>query len=148
MKKSTRIAIAFLAIAGAAGTAAQAAEQGRRGGDDAPRAQMRFEQADADNSGDVTFEEFTAAVNGRMENADADGDGKMTVAEIADQIERNRLERAARRFVERFDADGDGALTVAEVESRQQKMFAWLDRNEDGKLTQEEMPKRGGWRRH
>ncbi|MGE0501433.1 MAG: EF-hand domain-containing protein [Rhizobiaceae bacterium] len=147
MRKS-KLAILFLAMAGTASTAAFAAEQGRRDGRDGPRAQMRFERADADSSGDVTFEEFTAAVKGRMANADADGDGKMTVGEIADQIERNRLERAARRFVERFDTDGDGALTVTEIEARQQKMFTWLDRNDDGKLTQDEMPKRGGKRRH
>ena len=146
MKTSTRLAIAFLAIAGASGTA-YAAEQGRRAGQDGPRAAMRFEAADADASGDVTFEEFSAAVNNRVSSADADGDGKMTVAEIADAIERNRAERAARRFVERFDTDGDGALTAAEIESRQKKMFALLDRNDDGKLVKDEMPRRGNKRR-
>ena len=73
----------------------------------------------------------------------------MTVAEIASEIERMRAERMARRIVERFDADGDGMLTVAEIESRQKKMFALLDRNDDGKIVKEEMPRgkfgRQGW---
>jgi hypothetical protein len=139
MKKSTRIALTFLAIAGAAGSTAFAADRdGRRDG----RQGMRFERADADSSGDVTFEEFAAAMKNRIGNADADKDGKMTVGEIASEIERMRAERMARRLVERFDTDGDGALTAAEIESRQKKMFALMDRNDDGKIIKEEMPRR------
>ena len=95
------------------------------------------------NSGDVTFEEFAAAMKSRIGDADADSDGKMTVAEIAAEIERMRAERMARRMIERFDTDGDGMLTLVEIEARQKKMFALLDRNDDGKIVPEEMPKRG-----
>jgi Ca2+-binding EF-hand superfamily protein len=150
MKKSSmKLALAFMALAGASGGAAFAQDGGdgqpfgpRRGGG------MRFERADADKSGDVSFEEFAAAMKTRMTTADADKDGKMTVAEIADEIERQRAERMARRIVERFDTDGDGALTLAEIESRQKKMFALLDRNDDGKVVREEMPRRGMGRRN
>jgi Ca2+-binding EF-hand superfamily protein len=141
MKKSTKITLAFLALAGAAGGVAFAADKHdgpRRGG------MMRFERADADSSGDVTFEEFSAAMNKRIGTADANGDGKITVAEIASEIERMRAERMAQRLVERFDTDGDGALTVAEIQGRQKKMFALLDRNDDGKIVKEEMPRRLG----
>ena len=142
MKKSTKIALTFLALAGAAGSAAFAADRdGRRDG----RQGMRFERTDADSSGDISFEEFAAAMKNRVGNADADKDGKMTVGEIASEIERMRAERMARRIVERFDADGDGALTTAEIESRQKKMFALMDRNDDGKIVKDEMPRR--WRR-
>ena len=142
MKKSTRIALTFLALAGAAGSVSAAvAQDGRRGGG------MRFEQTDADSSGDITFEEFAAAMENRVGKADKDGDGKMTVAEIASEIERMRAERMARRMVERFDTDGDGALTTAEIESRQKKMFALMDRNDDGKIVKEEMPRRWHGRR-
>lgn len=145
MKKSTKIAVAFMAIAGAAGSVAFAADhKGRHG--EGPR-EMRFEKADADSNGDVTFEEFAAAMKSRLGNADADKDGKMTVAEIASEIERMRAERMARRIVERFDVDGDGTLTMSEIESRQKKMFALLDRNDDGKLVKEEM-RHGGKGRH
>lgn len=140
MKTTTRLAVAFLALAGAAGGVAQAQDR-RNDGERGPG--MRLERADADNSGDVTFEEFQAAMKNRMGGADANGDGKMTVEEIAVEIQRQRSERMARRMIERFDVDGDGALTMAEIENRQKKQFALLDRNDDGKISDEEMPKRG-----
>jgi Ca2+-binding EF-hand superfamily protein len=143
MKKSTKIALTFLAIAGAAGSTAFAADRDGRDG----RQGMRFERTDADSSGDVTFEEFAAAMKNRIGNADADKDGKMTVGEIASEIERMRAERMARHIVQRFDTDGDGALTAAEIESRQKKMFALMDRNDDGKIVKDEMPRRWHGRR-
>ncbi|WP_432284498.1 acid-shock protein [Aminobacter sp. BA135] len=141
MNTSTRIAIAFLALAGTAGTSAFAANgQGPRGQNMKP--EMRFEKADADKSGDVTFEEFAAAMNNRLLDADENTDGKITVAEVADQIQRMRAERMAKRLIKRFDANGDGELTKAEIEGRQKKLFALLDRNDDGKIVKDEMPVR------
>lgn len=143
MSKSTRFAIAFLALAGTAATSSLAmAQNGSRG--DGMKAMQRLEKADADKSGDVTFDEFAAAMNQRFADADGNGDGKMTVAEIADQILRMRAERAAKRMVERFDTDGDGALTKAEIESRQKKLFALFDRNDDGKIAKDEMQRGHG----
>ncbi|PSJ53710.1 EF-hand domain-containing protein [Kumtagia ephedrae] len=144
MKTSTKLAMAFLAVATASGSAAFADERPRERGE---RENLRFERADADSSGDVTFEEFAAAMKSRIGAADTDGDGKMTVAEIASEIERMRAERRARRIVERFDTDGDGMLTAAEIESRQKKMFALMDRNDDGKIVPEEMRQGRNWRR-
>jgi Ca2+-binding EF-hand superfamily protein len=88
-----------------------------------------------------------AALNGRMGLADADNDGKLSVEEIALELERMRYRRMAQRMIERFDTDGDGALTTAEVESHQKKMFALMDRNDDGKVEQGEMRRRD-MRRH
>ena len=147
MKKSMKTALAFLAVASAAGGVAVAAEN-RPGFGEGPRHGMAFDRADADANGDVTFEEFAAAMNSRMGSVDADKDGKMTVAEIASEIERMRAERMARRVIERFDTDGDGALTAMEVETRQKEMFALLDRNDDGRILDEEMPRRRHWRGH
>lgn len=138
MTSKIRIAMAFLAVAASAATAS-AADRNMDGKD---RTAARFERADADSSGDVSFEEFSAALERRIGTADADGDGKMTVAEIAAQIEKSRVERMARRMIARFDTDGDGMLSMAEIEARQKKMFAWLDRNDDGTLQKDEMPGR------
>ncbi|QPC87233.1 acid-shock protein [Mesorhizobium sp. NBSH29] len=136
---TTKLALAFLALAAAGATTVYAAEKsGQR-----HRPALNFEKADADNSGDVTFEEFAAAINARSGIADADGDGKLTVDEIAGEIQRMRDKRMAERIIKRFDTDGDGALTMTEIVSRQKKMFAMLDRNDDGKVTKNEMP-RGG----
>jgi Ca2+-binding EF-hand superfamily protein len=138
MKTKTRYAIAFLAVAGALSTAAVAADNGRRGHN-----HNRLERADADKSGDITFEEFSAAMTDRFAGADADKDGKMTVGELADEIQRARAERMAKRMIRRFDTDGDGAITKTEVESRQKKRFALLDRDDSGKIDKDEMPRKG-----
>jgi len=136
MKKLT-LAMAFLALAGSAAYAQDGTRQaGERGNNGA------LARADADSSGDVSFEEFAAAMRSRAGLADADGDGKLTVEEIAAEIERMRNIRRAERLVKRFDANGDGTLTVEEVESRQRKMFALADRNDDGVLDRAEMPRR------
>lgn len=137
MKKTLTMAFAFLSLAGAAASAHAATQQGDRA---ANARQSRFERADADNSGDVTFEEFAALMNKRFAKADANGDGKITVGEIAEQIRHKRAERVAARMVKRFDVNGDGTLTRAEIENRQKKIFALLDRNDDGKLVKDEMP--------
>lgn len=148
MMKSTRFALAFLALAGLAGSTAFAQDRmgprhgmGERMG--GGMGMMRLDRMDADDSGDITFEEFAEAMNSRMGTANANNDGKMTVEEIAVEIQRVRAERMARRMIERFDTDGDGALTTAEVESRQKKRFALFDRNDDDKISDNEMPRRG-----
>jgi len=111
---------------------------------------MRLQKADADKSGDITFDECAAAMKGRIDTADANHDGKVTVAELAAQLEKARYERMAKRMIARFDTNGDGQLTEDEVQGRQKKLFALMDRNDDGKIEKDEMPRhhgrRGGWR--
>jgi len=108
---------------------------------------LRLERADADSSGDVTVEEFVAAMNCPLAKADADKDGRITVAGLADRIERTRIERMARGIIAGFDVDGEGTLTADEIQARQQRLFALLDRNTDGKFVPGEMPPRDGPRR-
>lgn len=144
MKTSTKLALAFLGLASLAGGVAYA--EGRHG-PDGKGAMLRFDRLDADQSGDITFDEFAAMLKSRIRNADANNDGKMTVEELAAEIEKMRAERMAKRLIERFDTDGDGMLTTAEVEARQKKMFALMDRNDDGKIVPDELPS-GKWRRH
>jgi len=138
MKKAS-LALAFLALASSAAFAQ----------DDKPaRGEMRgpgsdhLQRADTDSSGDISFEEFAAAIDRRSALVDADGDGRLTVEEIAAEIERMRNRRMAERIIARFDGDGDKVLTKEEIESRQRKMFALMDRNDDGKIERSEMPRR------
>ncbi|MAW87114.1 MAG: acid-shock protein [Phyllobacteriaceae bacterium] len=122
--------------------------RGMRG--DGPGGRM-FGRADTDNSGDISLEEFSAAMGGRILGADADGNGELTVGEVADAIIRMRAERRAQRMIERLDMDGDGKLTTAEIENRQKKIFALMDRNDDGKVDRDEIARsrrdHGGWHR-
>jgi len=147
MKTSTKLSLAFLTFAGLVSGVAYAA--GPDGGAGAPGGRggmMRFDRLDTDNSGDVTFEEFSAMLKSRVGEADANKDGKITVDELAAEIEKIRAERVAQRLIDRFDTNGDGMLTAGEVDSRQEKMFALLDKNDDGKIEKDEMPQRKGHR--
>jgi hypothetical protein len=152
MRKSTRLALGFAALAGAIATTAYAAEGTKGWGMHGMRGNMH--KADADKSGDITFDEFTAAMKGRIDTADANHDGKVTVEELAAQLEKARYERMAKRMIARYDTNGDGELTQDEVEGRQKKLFALLDKNDDGKIEKSEMRgmggwhHRGGWRHH
>ncbi|MFZ1680560.1 MAG: acid-shock protein [Rhizobiaceae bacterium] len=144
MKTLTKILLAAGAVA-VAGTSASLADDGwrRHGKNGGPDAMERFEKADADKSGDVTFDEFANAMNAGIGMADANKDGTLTADEITAEIQKRMAERMAARIIERFDTDGDGKLTTAEVESRQKKAFAMLDRNDDGKIARDELPRRG-----
>lgn len=141
MKTSTRLALAFLAFATSAGSAALAEETaGKPLGAAAKGPSPRFERVDADSSGDISFDEFSVAMNKRITKADANGDGKITVAEISAQFNGPRGERIALRTVDRFDANRDGSVTLVEIEGRQKKLFALLDVNDDGKIEPRELP--------
>jgi len=151
VKKSTKIAMAFIGIAALGTTAAKA--EWRPGPSQEMRGGMMMEQfknADADKNGDVTLQEFESAISNRLGAVDTNGDKKLTVAEVAAEIQRMRDERMAKRIIARFDTNGDGELTLDEVQNRGQKLFALLDRNDDGKIDANEMPRgqRGEFRHH
>ncbi len=135
----TLFGTALVLLAGAGAVTSSLAADGAQ---KAPTAPTRFQRADADKSGDLSLGEFAAMSDGYLAGADADRDGKMTVGEIADEIIRLRAERTAQRIVRRFDTDGDGAVSQAEMEARQKTRFTRLDKNADGKLSPDEMPKR------
>jgi Ca2+-binding EF-hand superfamily protein len=144
MKASIRTAVIFAAFSAALGGIAVAQDMPPMGGDGpmgfhAPMA--RLAKAVKDHDGAVTFEEFQAALPDIMK-ADANGDGKVTVEELAAYIEKMRAERAARRIMERLAGDPNGTLTEAAVADREHKMFALLDRNNDGKIEKDELPHR------
>ncbi len=145
MRKSTKLALAFAGLAGAVATVAFAAEGPGKG----MHRGMMFQKADADHSGDISFDEFSNAMGQRLGKPDADG--KITVEELAGRLEKARFERMAKRMIARFDTNGDGVLTADEIQGKQKKIFAMLDKNDDGKIEKDELPHRpwgGGWRRH
>ena len=68
--------------------------------------------ADANNDGNVTRAELTAALDKKFAELDKNGDGKVT------QEERRAMHEA--RFAERFkqmDKDGNGQISMAEMQA-------------------------------
>jgi len=145
MRKTTGLALAFVALAGAVGTTAYAennASARMREG-----TMMRLDKAMKDSNGTINFDQFSDAMNARLKKLVADNGGKLTVAQLAEALEKARFERMARRIIERYDTRGDGTLTADDITSRQKKIFAMLDQNNDGKIEKSELPKRAGHRR-
>ncbi|MBZ9744773.1 hypothetical protein LB516_05890 [Mesorhizobium sp. CO1-1-7] len=49
----------------------------------------------------------------------------------------------ARRIIARYDSKDDGTLTSDDITGREKKLFAMLDKNNDGKIEKGELPKDG-----
>lgn len=146
MRKSTKLALTFAALAGAVGTTAYAENNASaKMRDDM---MMRLDKTMRDSNGTITFDQFSDAMNARLKKMVADNGGKLTVAQLADALEKARYERMAKRIIERYDTRGDGTLTIDDITSRQKKVFAMLDRNNDGKIEKSELPKGGRFGRH
>ena len=148
MRKTTGLALAFVALAGAVGTTAYAennASARMREG-----TMMRLDKAMKDSNGTIGFDQFSDAMNARLKKLVADNGGKLTVAQLADALEKARFEEMAKRIVARYDTKGDGTLTTDDITGREKKVFAMLDRNNDGKIERNELPKKGrmGGHRH
>ena len=135
------MALGFLALATVVGGAAVA--KNRHGGDMDRGMMMNMDTMDADKNGDISFEEFSKAAGDRFILADANKDGKVTVEEMAAAIEKMRAEKMAKRMIDKFDANADGALTQEEITTGQKKIFALMDKNNDGKVVKDEMPRHG-----
>lgn len=146
MKKSTKLALAFVALAGAVGTTAYAENNASAKMRDG--IMMRLDKAMKDSNGAVTFDQFSDAMNARLKKLVADNGGKLTVAQLADALEKARFERMAKRIIARYDTKGDGTLTTEDITGREKKIFAMIDRNNDGKIEKGELPKGGRFGRH
>lgn len=142
MKTSTTLALAFIAL-GVAGTAY--AEQNSGDGMRGP-GKMRLQKAMKDAGGSLTFDQFSAAMDTRLKKIIADNGGKVTVEQLAAALEKARFEEMAKRIMSRYATNSDGTLTTDAIQSREKKMFALMDRNDDGKIAQDELPRHGAGR--
>ncbi len=139
------IALGFLALSTVLGGAAVAKNRHGGGMDHGMMGgpMMNMDTMDADKNGDISFEEFSKAAGDRFILADTNKDGKVTVEEMAAAIEKMRAENMAKRMIDKFDTNGDGALTQEEITVGQKKIFALMDKNNDGKVIKDEMPRQG-----
>jgi len=150
MKKSTLAALAgaLLLAGGVAAIAAVGDRDGRgwggpgwhHGGEQGGRGMMRGAR------GPVTKEESEAQARERFARLDRNSDGVIDAAEIEAALnERMGAARAGagprgQMFLRRFDENRDGKVTREEFTNYLKKRFAQADLNNDGKITDDDLP--------
>lgn len=104
-----------------------------------------WDKLDADGDGRVALSDLKGKHAERLAKADANGDGYITREEMRAYSEARRSEWRAKRFP---DANGDGSVSRSEFEAASKERFDKLDKNGDGKLTEDELsPRRHGGKR-
>jgi Ca2+-binding EF-hand superfamily protein len=93
----------------------------------------------------MTEEEFDANTRARFARLDRNGDGVVDAAEVeaalAQRAARHKGERkGGQRLLRRFDADRDGTATRDEFMKSVADHFAQLDLNNDGRITDDDLP--------
>ncbi|MES1198851.1 MAG: hypothetical protein ABUS48_02615 [Pseudomonadota bacterium] len=111
---------------------------GRHGG--GRMREMMVERADANHDGNISRDEFLAGPIERFNRLDANHDGVISADER--QAVQARFEQA-RENRPHLDANGDGVVTRAEFNAAGVSMFDRMDKNHDGRVTQDELPQRG-----
>ena len=120
----------------------------------AERAQMRFDKTDTNSDGFISRGEHTAALSKRgahrKNKMDVNGDGNFDEQDRAAMREKRKERRAERRAKrgerqggqrqgrQKPDTNGDGMIDLAEHQSSVARVFARLDKNNDGYLTGDE----------
>ena len=103
------------------------------------RGAKRLAKIDLDGNGSISQEEFLGMTKDRFNKIDADKNGEISVDEMMERMQRQRLEKRAKRRLERMDINGDGKVTLDELENRAKKRFAMMDRNDDGAIEKSEL---------
>jgi Ca2+-binding EF-hand superfamily protein len=92
---------------------------------------------DLDKDGVVTCEEWKQYAADLFRQADADKDGQLTREEFQAVAEQDRLFVTA--DFDYFDADADGRVSLAEFADKPNPAFVLLDKDNDCRLTSDEM---------
>ena len=103
-----------------------------------------FKAVDTDGDGKISQTEMKTWHEAQLKASDANGDGFVDAAEMkAEMLKRieARLDEMVQRRIERKDTDKDGKLSPAEMmpANADEVMFARLDANADGSVTQDEI---------
>jgi Ca2+-binding EF-hand superfamily protein len=98
-----------------------------------------FADLDADKDGFVTADELKA-FGDKMHAEWAKKHGDQAATDNPDANKKHG--DFSQRILNRVDTDKDGKISKAEFDAEGSKLFAKLDENSDGKITESEMPQR------
>ncbi len=113
----------------------------------ARRTMRLFDRLDTNRDGKLSRAELPRRAQRRFHLLDTNGDGGVNHEELMAAIKQRLARRGRRkRGLAAADQNLDGRITRAEFETHNQAIFARLDRNRDGALALNEMPRRR-WRR-
>ena len=105
------------------------------------------EQFDANQDQRLSTAEIDQGIQSRIAAVDSNGDGNLNLEEFQPLL----VEIMKPKIVDGFqflDADGDTVITPDEIQRPVNRIMSFLDRNDDGELTFDEMRKRHrGWGR-
>lgn len=142
MNKKHIITGVLVASLGIAATSAFAfgPKQGGRGMD--INFEDLFEDLDTNSDGQITKTELQAMGAARFDAADADGNGVLSAEEMIARAQTRVSERVM-GMIERFDKDGDGALSRDEMPKanrggRAERMFDHFDEDGSGGISEQE----------
>ena len=152
MEKRTKIilagAAAVLVIAGTTGIGM--ARSGHMGGfmkhDRHAMVGKIFDRFDTDKDGAVSKAEVDALRKAEIAKHDANKDGKISLQEFETLWVGYMRERMVDHF-QKLDDDGDAQVTEDEIARPLNTIMSWLDRNNDEKLTKDELRKGHRWGR-
>ena len=103
------------------------------------RQDVSFQELNANGDGQLTQEELEAHRAQRFSKADSDGDGRLSVEEMQAAAQQRANDRVSKMF-ERHDADQDGFLSEDELPKsrRAGKMFDRIDADNSGTISEQE----------
>lgn len=103
------------------------------------REPVNFQELDANGDGQLTREEMEAHRAQRFSQSDTNGDGQLSIDEARAAAQQRANDRVAKMF-ERHDANQDGFLSQDELPKprRAGKMFDRIDADNSGTISEQE----------
>ena len=99
------------------------------------------EDAEAKEPRRFTLDRLLGRTDRRFARLDKNGDGAIDAKDF-EAVAAERVDFATKRFLKRFDANNDGKVSRDEFERFAKERFAMLDLDDDGSITEADLPPR------
>lgn len=99
------------------------------------------EGAEAKEPRRFTLDRLLGRTDRRFARFDKNGDGAVDASDF-ETAAAERVDFATKRFLKRFDADSDGKVSKDEFERFAKQRFVMLDLDDDGRITEADLPPR------